>query len=277
MCGQMAYDWNTIPKPRRLGAMTTAFADEYTTRSWTAVSPSRGRSSPAIERSVVVLPQPLGPSSVKSWPSGTANETSCAAFTISPFSFGYSVNSPSTLSMGAPSFLHSELLAQPLREHHQDEEHQDEKHPERGELDVLPVLPQLPDHDRHDFGPRAVEQDGARQLADRDDHHVDEARDQPRFQERQDDATKSSEPRGAAHLRRLLELLVDLEHRGRVVAKAVRHEARDVGDEHDPDRAVHAHVDVQVEDHDREAEHQPGKHHRQRRDVVEQPAAAQLR
>jgi len=34
---------------------------------------------PAIERSVVVLPQPLGPSSVKSLPGGTSKPTSLAA------------------------------------------------------------------------------------------------------------------------------------------------------------------------------------------------------
>ena len=28
MCGQMAYDWNTIPNPRRFGATNTFFADE---------------------------------------------------------------------------------------------------------------------------------------------------------------------------------------------------------------------------------------------------------
>ncbi len=98
MCGQMAYDWNTMPKPRRLGATKTPFAEEYTTRSPTAISPARGFSSPAMERSVVVLPQPLGPSSVKSLPSGTLKVTSWAALTISPFSFGYSVYRPSTLN-----------------------------------------------------------------------------------------------------------------------------------------------------------------------------------
>src|SRR5438552_9073798 len=87
-----------MPKPRRLGTTKMPFDDEYTTRSFTAISPTRGRSRPAIERSVVVLPQPLGPSSVKSLPSGTVKVTSCAALTISPFSFGYSVYSPSTLS-----------------------------------------------------------------------------------------------------------------------------------------------------------------------------------
>ena len=81
MCGQMAYDWNTMPKPRRFGAMKTPFDDENTTRSLTVISPARGRSSPAIDRSVVVLPQPLGPSSVNRRPSGTVKVTSCAALT----------------------------------------------------------------------------------------------------------------------------------------------------------------------------------------------------
>jgi hypothetical protein len=60
MCGQMAYDWNTMPNPRRFGETNTPFDDEKTRRSFTEISPSRGRSSPAIDRSVVVLPQPLG-------------------------------------------------------------------------------------------------------------------------------------------------------------------------------------------------------------------------
>src|SRR5512132_3746989 len=127
-----------MPKPRRLGATNTRFADEYTTRSFTAISPSRGFSSPAIERSVVVLPHPDGPSSVKSLPSGTVKVTSWAARTISPRSLGYSVKSPSTLSIGL--FLDSELLAQPLRHHHEDEEREDEEDPQGGELHVLAVL-----------------------------------------------------------------------------------------------------------------------------------------
>ncbi len=57
----------------------------------TAISPDLGRSRPAIERSVVVLPQPEGPSSVKNSPSGTSNVTFCAAFTGWPSSFRYSV------------------------------------------------------------------------------------------------------------------------------------------------------------------------------------------
>src|SRR5581483_5384979 len=58
----------------------------------------RGRSSPAMERKVVVLPQPLGPNSVKSAPSGTSNDTSCAALTTWPLAPAYSVCSDLTLS-----------------------------------------------------------------------------------------------------------------------------------------------------------------------------------
>src|SRR5438552_6472721 len=263
-----------MPKPRRLGTTKMPFDDEYTTRSFTAISPTRGLSRPAIERSVVVLPQPLGPSSVKSLPSGTVKVTSCAALTISPFSFGYSVYRPSTLSMR--SLLHPELLPEPLRDHHQHEERENEEHAEGRELDVLAVLPQLPDHDRDDLGPGAVEQDRARELADRHDHHVDEPRDEAGLEQRQDDAPEGREPRGAAHLRRLLELLVDLQHRDGVVAQPIGHEARHVGDEHDPHRPVDADVEVEVEDHDRESQHKARKDHRQRGDVVEEPASGKL-
>ncbi len=79
MCGQIAYDWNTIPKPRRFAGTQMPRDAENTTTGPTATSPARGRSSPAIERSVVVLPHPLGPSSVKKRPSATSNDTSWVA------------------------------------------------------------------------------------------------------------------------------------------------------------------------------------------------------
>jgi hypothetical protein len=163
-----------------------------------------------------------------------------------------------------------------LGQQHQDEQGHDQHHPERRQLDILPILPQLPDHDRHHLGARRIEQDRARQLADRDDHHVDEAGEQPRLEQRQDDAAEGHAPGGAAHGGRLLELLVDLQHRGRGVAHAVRQKAGDVGDQDDPERAVDADVDVQVADHDRQPEHQAGEHQRQRGEVVEHPAPRHL-
>src|SRR5256886_1997513 len=275
MCGQMAYDWNTMPSPRRFGGTKPPRCEEYTISPPTEISPCRGLSRPAMERKVVVLPQPLGPRSVNSLPCGTSKATSCAARTAWPRSSTYSVHSPATLStLRLPD---AELPAHPLGEQHEHEQTQDKHHAKRRELDVLPVLPQLPDHDRENLGSRAVEQDRARQLADGNDHDVDPSGDQPRLEQRQDDAAESRRPARPAHRGGLFQLLVDLQHRGGVVAQAVGHEARDVGDQHDPDRAVHADRHIKVQDHDRQPEHQAGKYHGQRSEVVEQPAAGQLR
>src|SRR5687767_15436434 len=125
------------------------------TRSPTVISPERGRSRPAMERSVVVLPQPLGPSSVNSLPCGTSKLTSCAARIVWPRSPTYSVQRPATVS--TLGFLDSEPAADPLRDHHQDEERDDEHHAERRELDVLAVFPELPDEDRQHLVAGAVE------------------------------------------------------------------------------------------------------------------------
>src|SRR4051812_20049596 len=123
----------------------------------TLISPERGRSRPAMERKVVVLPQPLGPRSVNSFPGGTSKLTSCAARIARPRSSGYSVHSPATFSTSG--FLDPEVLADHLGDQHKREQREDEHHAERRELDVLPVLPQLPDQYRNDFRARAVEQD----------------------------------------------------------------------------------------------------------------------
>src|SRR5262245_62340949 len=127
-----------------------------------------------MERKVVVLPQPLGPRSVNSLPCGTSKLTSCAARMVWPCSPMYSVQSPETVSTSV--LLDSELAAHPLGEHDEYEKRDDEHHAERRQLDVLPVLPQFPDQDRQHLVARAVEQDRAGKLANRDDHDVDPAR-----------------------------------------------------------------------------------------------------
>src|SRR6266852_6939648 len=173
-----------MPRPRWLGGTKMPRADEYTTSPPIAISPRRGRSRPAIERSVVVFPQPLGPSSVKSLPCGTSNATSCAARISWPRSPMYSVQSAFTLSTS--KLPDTEAAPHPLRREHQHEERQDQHHAERRELDVLAVLPQLPDHDGNHLGAGAVEQDRARKLANADDDDVNPAGDQARLQQRQD-------------------------------------------------------------------------------------------
>ena len=63
---------------RRSGGGTDPFASA-STRPATAIRPRSGRSSPAIARSVVVLPQPDGPSRHTNSPSATLNERSRTA------------------------------------------------------------------------------------------------------------------------------------------------------------------------------------------------------
>src|SRR5436305_15240027 len=122
-----------MPRPRAFGGTKRFFCDEKTSSPPTAISPSRGRSRPAIERRVVVLPQPLGPSRVKSLPGGTSNDTSCAARIACLRSFTYSVHRPLTLSTSKlpPYARHLELLnpeapTDQLRRQHHDEEGEDE-------------------------------------------------------------------------------------------------------------------------------------------------------
>src|SRR6266542_3508789 len=86
MCGQIAYDWNTMPSPRSFAGTRVRFADEKNTWPPTEISPASGVSRPATQRSVVVLPQPDGPSSVNSSPSFTVKEMSSTASTRPRFS-----------------------------------------------------------------------------------------------------------------------------------------------------------------------------------------------
>ena len=70
MCGQTAYDWKTMPEVAPVRGTNTRRGTEATTRPRSVISPPSGRSSPATRRSVVVLPQPLGPRSVTPRPGG---------------------------------------------------------------------------------------------------------------------------------------------------------------------------------------------------------------
>src|SRR6478672_9536353 len=64
-----------MPSSRRRGGTSMPLAGDDTMRPAMLVSPSVGCSSPATHRSVVVLPQPDGPSSTTISPAGTAKLT----------------------------------------------------------------------------------------------------------------------------------------------------------------------------------------------------------
>src|SRR6266581_6449273 len=68
-----------MPSPRCSGGTYTRRSVATTTRPWISISPLSGRSSPATSRSVVVLPQPLGPRSVKTSPRRTSRDARSTA------------------------------------------------------------------------------------------------------------------------------------------------------------------------------------------------------
>ena len=65
MCGHSAKLWKTIPTSR------VCAGRRVTSSSSKRIAPALGSTNPAIERSSVVLPQPLGPSSISSSPLAT--------------------------------------------------------------------------------------------------------------------------------------------------------------------------------------------------------------
>ena len=71
-----------MPISRRSGATKSPRAASLTTRSPMVIRPASFCSSPAIIRSVVVFPQPDGPSRMTSRPSGTTSETRSTATTV---------------------------------------------------------------------------------------------------------------------------------------------------------------------------------------------------
>ncbi|MGY4426732.1 hypothetical protein ACVWY2_009181 [Bradyrhizobium sp. JR6.1] len=64
-----------MPRLRKRGGTRMPRAGDDTTRPEMLISPSVGCSSPATQRSVVVLPQPDGPSSTTISPAGTPKLT----------------------------------------------------------------------------------------------------------------------------------------------------------------------------------------------------------
>ena len=87
-----------------------------------------------MERSVVVLPHPDGPKSVKNFPAGTSNEMFFAASTGGPCGTLYSVLSDLTLSTCIHplplNFFNADAPAYHLRQHHEYEQAEDQHDPE---------------------------------------------------------------------------------------------------------------------------------------------------
>src|ERR1051326_1705057 len=74
-----------MPMLRASGGRSTPRAAEPTPSQLMRISPAAGRSRPALQRNVVVLPQPDGPSSVTNSPSATARSTELTAASAAKF------------------------------------------------------------------------------------------------------------------------------------------------------------------------------------------------
>ena len=71
-----------MPMPRSLGGTNMPLSTSHTVSSAITMRPASGRSRPARQRSVVVLPQPDGPSSVISLPVSTSRLMPSTALTV---------------------------------------------------------------------------------------------------------------------------------------------------------------------------------------------------
>src|SRR5258708_1987556 len=168
-----------MPKLRRFGGTKAPVAASVTTCPSIAMRPRSGRSNPAMQRSVVVLPQPLGPSSEMNSPGRTVNETSSTACARSKRLASRSTTSPSTLF--APHGVDPRAIeaAYPFCDREHDERDDDLQERERRERAEIAALLQIVDRDREGLEGRRIEQDGGAERAREGDEQQDPAVDDP--------------------------------------------------------------------------------------------------
>src|SRR5206468_13105437 len=102
-CGNRPYDWNTVLMSR-LNAGTSVMS-----RPASFTTPSDGSSNPPMMRSVVVLPQPDGPSMLKNSPR-RLSRWRCSTATTAPTTF-VTFSSSTTAPVLAPSDTNSSTVS----------------------------------------------------------------------------------------------------------------------------------------------------------------------
>src|SRR5215213_6366626 len=121
-----------MPRLRRCGGTNTPAATSTTVRSPMVMRPASAFSRPATQRSVVVLPQPDGPSSVTTSPWPTSKSMPSTAATTSLFALKVLV-SPSTLIMALDLLLHAEAASDQIGDGAERHQHKEHQHSERAE------------------------------------------------------------------------------------------------------------------------------------------------
>src|SRR5690606_9793598 len=245
MCGHSAYCWNTIDSARFSGGTITFCLPsvEYTTLPLTSISPASGVSSPAIHRSMVVLPHPLGPSSDTKSPGSISNDTSSSATAEPGNSLAKLVtriaDMASLLWLTVAGRCSSVLLAaEPPHDPHSHEYERQIDVDQRKQAHPLAFGVHRPDRRREHLVARRDDQHRRGQFPHRvvedDDHRGQQAGPQQRERHPAD----HGRPGRAEHPARFLERLVHLQDRRVGGARGERDEHRDVQHQDDQRRAV---------------------------------------
>src|SRR6266850_6964482 len=179
---------------RRSGGITVP-GDE-STRSPTRISPASGAMKPATSRSVVVLPQPEGPSRATSSPGCTVSSRPATAAT-SPKRLVRPVMT--TPGMGSArsargACAHDVATEQGLHRRHDGEGHHEHEDAEYRDGAELAFFLQVEDHHRHDLRIRGEQDDGGRELADDPDEDEAPGGDDPAPGERRGDLAQHAQP-----------------------------------------------------------------------------------
>src|SRR5215216_4720205 len=232
MCGHTAYDWKTIPRLRCSAGTSIRRSASKNVSAPIAMRPSSGVWKPAIDISVVDLPQPLGPSSVKSSPSWTSKPTWSSAL-CSPNCL---TRLETWISGTAISSRDADLehLGADGEHHHRDRHlhHRECGHRADRSLD------ELREHRRaHHLRPRLDQEDRGIVVVDQLDEEEHERGEDRRPQEREHDAPARPPPPCARRPTGAVELLADSGQR-RVHDDVRERQVADAEGEHDPPDAV---------------------------------------
>src|SRR6267142_3524180 len=166
MLGQIAYDWKIMDMPRFSGGSERPGAEIV--RPSSSMVPSLGSRKPAIIRSVVVLPQPDGPSSETNSPrvsASVARSTAVKAPKRQVTSRRTSLLIGLRVHGRARPAQHEVAADHPEADHHQRDGDHDEHEADRGEQLEVALVALVEQQHREHLGAGGVEEDGGGQLA----------------------------------------------------------------------------------------------------------------
>src|SRR5205814_2667107 len=135
------------------------------TRSFNTIRPSSGSKKPAIRRSSVVLPHPLGPSSVVNCPRGTSSAIRFTAFWAPKRLLTPSRRRCGPACRSATGYLPERRAPPADKPHHakHDRRQSDERNCERRRAAPVEVVDQLEDRDGRDGSRRREQENDDRQ------------------------------------------------------------------------------------------------------------------